>query len=359
MKTSMSQNLVDLLPLNAEVDFRNNPPPEIELLESALDYVPDMVHIQDRNFIVRLVNDAFCQKTGLMRSEVLGRDAFDLYPNAIADACESAERRVFSNHEMVRSEEKLVNKSGSELLVDTVRIPLLNSRNEFQGIFAIGRDITEEKKREKERESLINSLKDTLNMLEKQSKVLKRMNTQLQDLATTDELTQVSNRRHFDYHLDIEWRRCRREKKPLALMFFDIDYFKRFNDHYGHTSGDVCLRSVANVLSEQMSRPGDVFARYGGEEFVALLPNTSEGIETIAERCRQAVWELNIEHVKAGLPGSRVTVSCGAVVGYPHLLESSKDLVDLADQNLYLAKQAGRNRFEFTGLDNPAEIKAG
>ena len=344
MKTSTS-NLVSLLPLGNLTDTNTQKLPEIELLESTLDYMPDMIYVQDNDFVICLVNSALCQKFGFNRDQIIGKNARQLFPEEIAEAFISKQQVLANSKELVREEELIVDRNGESCLLDTLKIPLIDENKQFQGVFSISRDITHQKRQEQERERLISSLKDALAMLERQSKVLMRLNNQLKDLATTDELTQVNNRRYFEHRFDIEWRRCKRERAPLAIMIVDIDHFKLYNDRYGHNQGDFCLQAVASALSQQLGRPGDVFARYGGEEFVALLPNTSEGLEALTQKCTQSVQKLNIQHDTTSVKEQVVTVSIGSVVGYPHLLESSRDLLELADQHLYLAKQQGRNTY--------------
>lgn len=169
-------------------------------------------------------------------------------------------------------------------------------------------------------------------------------NQQLLRLAQSDGLTGLANRRHFDRSFIAEWNRAMREQQPLGLILIDIDYFKQFNDTYGHQAGDDCLKAVATALKQVVSRPHDLIARYGGEEFVALLPNTPEqGVLQIAEAMRSAIAQLKIPH-----QGSQVcdwvSLSLGAVAWIPSLKFAADSLVAAADQALYHAKALGRNR---------------
>lgn len=184
---------------------------------------------------------------------------------------------------------------------------------------------------------------------------LKQRTDQLRLLSTIDGLTGVANRRAFDTALDLEWRRACRSGEPLALLLLDVDYFKRFNDGYGHQAGDDCLRAVAATLAAWARRPGELAARYGGEEFALLLPACDrQQAADLAEAIRQAVAELDIPHATSEA-APHVTVSvgvatmatvCGAAPCPPgtpcHLVPA--DLIKAADSGLYEAKRTGRNR---------------
>lgn len=177
---------------------------------------------------------------------------------------------------------------------------------------------------------------------------LNGVNQELQRLSTTDGLTGIANRRLFDESLDREWRRCRRIKKPLSIILFDVDFFKKYNDKYGHQTGDECLRLVAKEVSRTASRPGDMAARYGGEEFVLILAETDqEGACWVADRIRQNLSALKIPHDDSDY--KHVTISCGVVSVVPDEELSAEKLVKSADIALYIAKEQGRNRVECLG----------
>ena len=172
----------------------------------------------------------------------------------------------------------------------------------------------------------------------------KRMENELLRLSRLDGLTQIANRRTFDEHLQKEWRRAQRSGAPISVVLADVDHFKKFNDTYGHLAGDDCLRKVAQVFETALRRPGDLPARYGGEEFVAVLPATDhEGAGHVAERIRKLLEELQIAH-EASSVADHVTASLGAATMHPLENTGPKDLVAMADEALYEAKQAGRNR---------------
>ena len=175
---------------------------------------------------------------------------------------------------------------------------------------------------------------------------LQEANKKLQQLAATDGLTQVANRRYFDETLHDEWQRLTREKLPLALILIDIDWFKPYNDHYGHQAGDDCLRQVARAIAQVLKRPADLLARYGGEEFVILLPNTdTSGAVEVAERIQQTISNLAILHPLSTI-SPYVTTSLGITSMIPTADISPESLISQADQALYLAKNQGRDRFQ-------------
>lgn len=173
---------------------------------------------------------------------------------------------------------------------------------------------------------------------------LEAANQQLQALSATDGLTGLANRRAFDQQWAEEWQRASRQGVPLAVAMLDVDQFKRYNDHYGHQAGDVCLRILAQTMANTVQRSGELVARYGGEEFVIILPGLG-GAEAFAamERIRVAVQELGLPHAKATVAGV-VTISIGVASCVPQHGQDAASLVQAADAALYQAKHQGRNK---------------
>ncbi|KAA0982652.1 diguanylate cyclase [Pseudomonas sp. ANT_J12] len=173
---------------------------------------------------------------------------------------------------------------------------------------------------------------------------LKLQNDLLRSMALMDGLTGVANRRKFDEDILADWRQCYRERKPLSLVLVDVDFFKRYNDQYGHQAGDGCLKSVAHELSLTVRRPYDLVARYGGEEFACVLPNTNlAGAVEMAERMQERIRALGIEHSASDV-NSVVTVSLGVATVTPTGDLTISALIEAADKQLYRAKIAGRAR---------------
>lgn len=176
---------------------------------------------------------------------------------------------------------------------------------------------------------------------------LKLQSDLLRTLAMMDGLTGVANRRKFDEHLISDWRQCFREQKPLSLIMVDVDFFKRFNDRYGHQAGDACLRAVAQALAEAVRRPYDLVARYGGEEFACILPNTDlPGAIEIAEKMQARIRGLGIEHAASDVDRV-VTISLGVASITPAGDLDWQQLITMADKQLYEAKIKGRARVCF------------
>ncbi|ESA37621.1 diguanylate cyclase with pas pac and gaf sensor [Leptolyngbya sp. Heron Island J] len=173
---------------------------------------------------------------------------------------------------------------------------------------------------------------------------VKQDNHALKALALTDSLTRLANRRQFDHYFEAEWNRLAREQQPLTLILCDIDYFKRYNDYYGHPMGDVCLSRVSDVLTHCIRRPADLVARYGGEEFAVVLPNTNTaGGHNVALAIQHQLEKASIPHATSDVT-DRVTLTMGIATVIPEHHLVSQDLLQAADLALYHAKQQGRDR---------------
>ncbi|VBB08122.1 nucleotide cyclase [Lucifera butyrica] len=173
---------------------------------------------------------------------------------------------------------------------------------------------------------------------------LKKYRDLLEKLSLLDGLTGIANRRYFDEAFDKEWRRALRNRDSLSVLMLDIDYFKKYNDYYGHLRGDDCLRQVGQALKNSTIRGGDFVARYGGEEFVAILSSTpAENAFIVAEKMRKDIESLQISHPMSTV-SEYVTVSIGAAAIIPEQGMTPAGLLEKADKALYRAKSEGRNR---------------
>ncbi|MDX1297224.1 MAG: diguanylate cyclase [Pseudomonas sp.] len=173
---------------------------------------------------------------------------------------------------------------------------------------------------------------------------LKLQNDYLKGLASLDGLTGIPNRRAFDTSLAQAWSQACREGGVLSLMLIDIDYFKRYNDHYGHLEGDKCLRQVAETIAQSVNRPYDMAARFGGEEFACILPQTNlQGALTLAKHIQANIRQLAIAHAGSEV-SERLTLSIGVASLQPQVGREPSELIALADKQLYQAKSNGRNQ---------------
>ena len=173
----------------------------------------------------------------------------------------------------------------------------------------------------------------------------KKISLALEQQAHVDGLTGIANRRYFDSYLEREWTRMKREKAPLTLIMADVDFFKNYNDCYGHQMGDVCLKKVAAAMKKSALRPADMAARYGGEEFALILPMTpSMGAVKVAGRTMDSIRKMEIKHEKSEVH-PYITVSMGIATVIPTSDFQLKDFIGMADKALYSAKKEGRNRY--------------
>lgn len=217
---------------------------------------------------------------------------------------------------------RALTKDGDYVWIRDVVHVVRNEKGEVDSLIGFMFDISERKKTEHQ---------------------LLSLQKELEDLSFKDGLTGVSNRRMFDTIMEVEWAKARRNKQPLSLIMLDIDYFKQYNDQYGHIQGDDCLKQVAKTLSTAATRSRDFFARFGGEEFALVLPETdAKDAAKVAERCRKLIFKAQISHEKS--PVSHVlTISVGVASTIPSLGDESIAFIEEADRKLYLAKQKGRN----------------
>ncbi|MDO8828306.1 sensor domain-containing diguanylate cyclase [Methylophaga sp.] len=217
---------------------------------------------------------------------------------------------------------RALHKNGGYVWIRDVVHVVRKQNGEVDSLIGFMFDITERKKTEQE---------------------LFKLQKELEELSFKDGLTGVANRRMFDSVIETEWLKARQNKQPLSLIIIDIDFFKEYNDCYGHLQGDDCLKQVASTLNGVAARSRDFFGRFGGEEFVMLLPETDENSAwSVAERCRQSLFKKQIPHEHSKV-SQLLTISLGVSTMIPSQNGDHTELIDRADKQLYQAKQKGRN----------------
>lgn len=277
----------------------------------------DMISIHDRQGVFTYVSSLGANLYGFAAESLLGTCLFDYIHPDDQEASRKHHQLVISDDDIHVFVCRLLLADGRTLWIET-RSKSVHSSDRAGRIISVTRDITERKQAE-------------FTLLE--------TNAKLQQMSELDSLTHIANRRRFDQELLREWKRAARFSAPLSLIMLDIDYFKYYNDTYGHLGGDHCLRRVAETLSAGLHRPGDFVARYGGEEFVVILPDTDlTGAEIVAEQLRAKIEVLELAHESSRV-SPFVTISLGVACMTPRSTEDPLVLVDRADRALYQAKQ--------------------
>ncbi len=295
--------------------------------------IDDAIWIISNNKKVLRVNSPLLDLLNLENKEqAIGRKCHELINS---DLCHTEKCPLSGTHRNIKRLELdiEIDRENDEKVAYWLTItPLLGVVSETIGIVEQFKDITERKHYESE---------------------LETANLKLERLATLDGLTQLANRRFFDETLRREWSRARREKQPLSLIMCDVDFFKLYNDHYGHQKGDECLQTLAQCMQNCLQRAADFIARYGGEEFVIVLPNTdSDGAQKVAENLRNTVLSLKREHIHSKV-SDYVTLSFGVATVVPGQDGiDPKDLIKSADESLYVSKRTSRNTVTVKDLDN-------
>lgn len=289
---------------------------------------PVPTSITDKNYTILLANEAYWVTFGALPDNKKTIKCYEHRPGKFCHTETCPLTRIMGGLSKYACE-SIKEKDGVSRHFIINAKPLLNSRGKVLGCVESFLEITERKLAEK---------------------ALEESNHTLEALSITDGLTGIANRRHFDEILTNEYDRHARSEGELSLIMLDIDFFKSFNDSYGHVKGDECLRQVAQVMADCVTRPADLVARYGGEEFVCILPETgSSGAMALAEKIRRRIIARAIPHKESSVADC-VTASFGVVTAQCAVGGAVMDIVTRVDEQLYLAKSSGRNQVKFAGL---------
>jgi len=268
----------------------------------------------------------------------------ELYPNEKLAIIRALRGEVSSNNDVE------IHNGDSIIPIESWGTPIYDESGNVQFAMIAFHDISQRRRAEK----VLQEYNETLEKeVKKRTAELEKANKQLSRLANLDGLTQIPNRRRFDEYLNLEWQRHQRQQQTISLLLIDIDYFKAYNDFYGHQRGDECLIQVAQTVASSLQRPTDLAARYGGEEFVIVLPHTSpQGALTVAESVQSAIASLQISHQKSAI-SKYITLSIGVATIIPSSEYSPEDLIKTADDCLYQAKKKGRNKILLNIINQP------
>nr|WP_320147721.1 diguanylate cyclase [uncultured Anaeromusa sp.] len=285
------------------------------------------------------VNDAFVKLFGYRREEIVGHRSAEFGLWLDEEAREATFQEIREKKSFSGKEAAWRTKNG-EVRVGLCSSDLIEIKGRRCILFVV-HDITERKQVE---EALRLAHDELEQQVQQRTQELNDLNKVLQELSSSDALTSLANRRHFDEFLAKEWRQSQRQGTSLAVIMVDVDFFKAYNDSQGHLAGDECLKQVAKVFKQSLKRPLDFAARYGGEEFIAVLPDTdAAGAARLAETIREEIEALELRHYASPI-SKVVTVSLGVAATIPDLESEPRVLLADADRALYQAKQDGRNR---------------
>lgn len=299
-------------------------------LDQIFDRSTSGIWVIDSQFEILRMNRTLSNLAGKGKGKVRGLKCYDVFPTSLCGDPDCPLTRIMNGNDFFECDIEKKDEQGSKISFLLTATSFFGLDGELMGMVAEFKDITSRKRAEV---------------------ALEKANRELQRLSVLDDLTQVANRRRFDEALNDEWQRLSRDREPLSLIFCDIDYFKLYNDTYGHQAGDDCLRAVADTISANCQRPGDFVARYGGEEFIVILPNTeAEGAVHLAEDIREEIGRLKIPHMRSQV-SRYITLSLGVSCVFPCADITPESLIGAADKALYEAKNQGRNRTVLKAAD--------
>jgi len=311
--------------------------------EALIEQAPILIWRANTDKLCDYFNHRWLAFTGRTMKQEYGNGwAEGVHPDDL-DQCIKIYVDSFDKHEIFEMHYRLKRFDGAYRWLLDRGVPYYSEDDEFSGYIGSCIDVTESYEAKLELQKHREHLEE---LIDKRTEELKITNEKLEKLSFQDGLTGIPNRRMLDLILNKEWDRGVREKQPLSLIMVDVDYFKQYNDHYGHIQGDECLKSIANELTQIPKRAADLCARYGGEEFVLLLPNTNqEEAIRLAERLRAKILKLKLSHEHSNICDV-VSISAGVSTIVPMMDISPLSLTKAADTALYQAKSNGRNRVE-------------
>nr|WP_086940518.1 GGDEF domain-containing protein [Thaumasiovibrio occultus] len=292
------------------------------LLDTLFEASRDPIGLYNEHGVYVGCNQPFIRWVAHGREDLRGLRVADILGEEAWQQQQHIDKQVMEAGRAVKNEEYVILEDGTPLWYEVMRSPYNDPLSESKGVLVMARDVTERKMAEQQ---LADAIMD------------------LEELSFVDGLTKVANRRSFDEQLTSLWHTHVREAIPLSLILCDIDFFKAFNDNYGHQQGDEALRQVAQVFKSVIRRESDVVARYGGEEFAFLLPNTDNvGAMTVAGAIHKILADRHLPHGYSAV-SHQLTVSLGVATLVPTSEQDYGELVALADRALYKAKDSGRN----------------
>ncbi len=284
----------------------------------------DMLAVLNADCEYIAVNQTYAHAFGMLPEELINMPVKDVFDKEFYDSLLKANQELVRNGKDVNFSAWFNFPVTGRQYMNVSYSPIKSDDSKYQGFAVSARNLTELKVAEIE---------------------MRELNEKLQRYSYLDGLTRITNRRMFDESIDNEWNRAMRADSNISFIMIDIDFFKNYNDHYGHLQGDECLIKIAQSLKTVASRSSDVVARYGGEEFAILVPSADIlQAAHLAENCRQAIIDLQIPHATTEVEGLEVvSVSIGVSSMVPALKSSAFTLIDIADKRLYKAKHRGRN----------------
>lgn len=297
------------------------------ILQNILAASPDSIGIFNENMVYQACNQPFVEALGIAEvSDLIGKRLQDVIPESLYTSLSDTDSKVLHEGQSLRYTDRLERSDGEYVWYDVVKSPFRDPASGTNGVLIMARDVSERYLAAEQ---------------------LEAANQELERLSFSDSLTQVANRRRFDEQLHTLWHLHVRERKPLSIILCDVDFFKQYNDSYGHVMGDEALKQIALAFTQVANRNSDCVARYGGEEFGIILPNTPQaGAMLIAERIHQKIHSLAIDHAYSEV-SDHLTVSLGIVTCIPEPEDVPEQIVALADSALYQAKAKGRNQTSF------------